>query len=156
MRVLAVDPEERERPEGVEAIWGMEWFYELLSASDVVCVCAPLTPETEGLFDRRAFRAMRRHAYLINVTRGGIVGEEALLEALRDGVIGGAGLDVTPQEPLPDAHPLWTMPNVVITPHVAGASQFRLDRGVDLFCENLKRFLKGGPLLAVIDKRKGY
>ena len=156
MRILVVDPEEQEKPDYVESIWKMDKFHELLSESDVVCICAPLTPETEGMFDREAFRAMRRDAYLINITRGGIVDEEALLEALRDGVIGGAGLDVTPQEPLPADHPLWMMPNVVITPHVAGASQLRIDRLVELFCENLKRFLSGEPMLSVIDKQKGY
>lgn len=156
MRILAVDPEDQEKPDYVEAVWKMERFRELLSESDVVCICAPLTFETEGMFDREAFRAMRRHAYLINVTRGRIVNEEALMEALQDGLIGGVGLDVTPQEPLPADHPLWEMPHVVITPHVAGASQLRTDREVELFCENLKRFLNGEPMLAVIDKRKGY
>jgi phosphoglycerate dehydrogenase-like enzyme len=156
MRILAVDPEEVQPPACVEAVWRMDRFYDLLGQSDVVAICAPLTPETEGLFDRAAFAAMPSHALLINVTRGRIMDEAALVEALETGQIGGAGLDVTPQEPLPEDHPLWRMPHVVITPHVAGGSPARDDRCIHLFCENLRRFLAGEELLSVIDKRKGY
>ena len=156
MRILAVDPEPVEIPACVEACWRMDRFHDLLGESDVVAVCAPLTPETEGMFDREAFRRMRRHALLINVTRGRIVDEAALMEALTQGLIGGAGLDVQPQEPLPEDHPLWRMDNVLITPHVAGGSPNRQDRIVALFCENLRRLMGGAPLLGVIDKRKGY
>jgi phosphoglycerate dehydrogenase-like enzyme len=156
MRVIAVDPEDVDVPGCVRACWKMDRFLDLLSESDVVAVCAPLTPETEGIFNREAFRRMRRHAVLINVTRGRIVQEEALLEALEQGLIGGAGLDVTPQEPLPEDHPLWRMENVVVTPHTAGGSPVRLDRTVGLFCENLKRLLASAPLMSVIDKSKGY
>ena len=156
MRIIAVDPEEVEPGPEVEAVWRMDRFYDLLSQSDVVAICAPLTPETEGLFDRDAFAAMPSHALLINVTRGRIMDENALVEALETGQIGGAGLDVTPQEPLPEEHPLWQMPQVIITPHVAGGSPVRDDRCVALFCENLRRFLAGKELFSVIDKRKGY
>ena len=156
MRIIAVDPEPVEVPDCVAACWRMDRFHDLLAGSDVVAVCAPLTPETEGMFDREAFRRMRRHALLINVTRGRIVDEAALVEALEQGVIGGAGLDVVPQEPLPEDHPLWRMENVLITPHVAGGSPNRQDRIVGMFCENLRRLLAGEPLLGVIDKRKGY
>ncbi len=156
MRVIAVDPEDVDPPEGVEACRKMDELEDLLESSDVVAICAPLTPETEGMFDRDAFRRMQPHALLINVTRGPIVDEEALIEALERGAIAGAGLDVTPQEPLPDDHPLWRMDNVVITPHSAGGSPRRVDRSVELFCENLERLLEGRPLTSVIDKRKGY
>ena len=156
MRIVAVDPEDVDVPSCVEACWKMDRFYDLLEQSDVVAICAPLTAETEGMFDREAFARMRSRALLINVTRGRIVNEEALMEALREGVIGGAGLDVTPQEPLPEDHPLWRMENVIITPHAAGGSPNRQDRIVELFCENLRRLLAGQPLLSVIDKRKGY
>jgi phosphoglycerate dehydrogenase-like enzyme len=155
-RLIAVDPEPVARPEGVAELWRLDRFGELLEQSDVVVVCAPLTPETEGMFDRAAFRRMRRHALLINVTRGRIVDGEALLEALTTGLIGGAGLDVLPWEPLPDDHPLWSMENVIVTPHCAGGSPLRISRSVDLFCENLRRDLAGEPLLSVIDKQKGY
>lgn len=156
MRIIAVDPEAVELPNSVEACWRMDRFHELLESSDVVAICAPLTPETENLFDEGAFERMRRHAILVNVSRGQIVSEPALLQALRNGTIGGAGLDVTPEEPLPDAHPLWNMQNVVVTPHVAGGSPRRTDRVVQLFCENLRRILAEEPLLSVIDKTKGY
>ena len=156
MRVVAVDPEDVEVPDSVDVCWKMDRFYDLLGESDVVAVCAPLTVETEGLFDDRAFERMRRHTLLINVTRGKIVDEQALMDALSNGIIGGAGLDVTPQEPLPEDHPLWRMDNVIITPHTAGGSPARMDRTVDQFCENLTKFLGGHPLLGVIDKRKGY
>ncbi len=156
MRVIAVDPMDVDLPEGVEYCRKMDGLSELLDASDVVAVCAPLTPETEGMFDRSAFRRMQSHALLINVTRGPIVDEEALIEALEGGLIGGAGLDVTPREPLPDDHPLWRFDNVVITPHSAGGSPRRMDRAVDLFCDNLNRLLSDEPLTSVIDKTKGY
>ena len=156
MGVIAVDPEDVDLPAGVEACWKMDRFHDLLERSDVVAVGAPLTPETEGMFDKKAFARMPDHAILINVTRGAIVEESALMEALEAGAIGGAGLDVTPQEPLPDGHPLWSMPNVIVTPHAAGGSPNRRDRLVGLFCDNLRRLLAGEPLSSVIDKRKGY
>ncbi len=156
MQVLAVDPEEVEVPECVESCWSMDRFYDLLAEVDVVAICAPLTRETEGMFDRKAFQRMREHALLINVTRGKIVLEDALIDALEQGMIGGAGLDVTPREPLPQEHSLWHMENVIITPHTAGGSPHRLDRIVEFFAENLGRWLAGDPLLGVIDKHKGY
>ena len=156
MRIIAVDPEQVEVPEEVEVCWQMDRFGDLLEQSDVVAVCAPLPAETVGLFDRAAFARMRSHALLINVTRGKIVDEDALLVALEEGLIGGAGLDVVPQEPLPEDHRLWRMDNVIITPHTAGGSPNRNRRIVALFCENLRRYLAGEALLSVIDKRKGY
>jgi len=156
MRILAVDPEPVERPSDVEAVWGMDGLERLLRESDAVVICAPLTPETHRMFDLAAFRRMQRHAILVNVTRGAIVDDAALVQALRDGLIAAVGLDVTPVEPLPPDHPLWSMDNVVITPHVAGASPQRMDRAVDLFCRNLVAFRQGRPLESVIDKTKGY
>ncbi len=157
MRVIAVDPESVDLPEEVEACWRMDRFHDLLEQSDVVAVCAPLTPETEGMFDRDAFQRMRRSAILVNVTRGGIMDGPALIAALEQGWIGGAGLDVTPEEPLPQDNPLWQMKNVVITPHTAGASPNRDRRAVEQFCENLRRYIAGErPLIGEIDKSKGY
>lgn len=156
MRVIAVDPEPVEAPSFVHEVWQMDRFHELLAESDVVAICAPLTPETDGMFDDAAFEQMQSHALLINVTRGKIVDGAALIRALTSRSIGGAGLDVTPEEPLPTDSPLWDMPNVIITPHVAGGSPVRLDRSVGLFCDNLERLLVGKPLLSVIDKEKGY
>ena len=156
MRIIAVDPDDVEVPDCVELCWKMDRFHDLLAESDVVAVCAPLTKETEGMFDADAFRRMQSHAMLVNVTRGLIVDEYALLQALEQGHIGGAGLDVVPQEPLPDDHPLWHMPNVVVTPHTAGGSPHRMGRTVDLFCDNLARLLDGRSMSSVINKDKGY
>lgn len=156
MRVIAADPEAVAAPSFVHEVWQMDRFHELLAQSDVVAICAPLTPETHGMFDDAAFQAMQSHALLVNVTRGKIVDGPALHRALNNGSIGGAGLDVTPEEPLSADSPLWDMPNVIITPHVAGGSPIRLDRTVGLFCDNLERLLVGKSLLSVIDKEKGY
>ncbi|HXH20786.1 MAG TPA: D-2-hydroxyacid dehydrogenase [Dehalococcoidia bacterium] len=156
MDVLAADAEVLDRPQEVRELWRMDRFHDLLRASDVVTICCPLTDATRGLFDDSAFAAMRRGSYLVNVTRGPIVVAEALVRALREGRLAGAGLDVTPLEPLPPDHPLWSMPNVVITPHTAGASQMRGHRNVQRFIENLRRFRAGEPLEGLVDKRKGY
>lgn len=156
MEVIAVDPEPLEKPDFVREIWGTDRFYDLLEQSDVVSVCCPLTQRTRGLFDREAFRHMKPGALLVNVTRGPIIDGDALLEALDQGLISGAGLDVTSPEPLPADSPLWDHPHVIITPHASGGSPLRLDRTIDLFCENLRRFSDGRELLSVIDKQKGY
>jgi phosphoglycerate dehydrogenase-like enzyme len=99
---------------------------------------------------------MKPTAYLINVGRGGLVDEPALVAALRAGAIAGAGLDVFEEEPLPKESPLWDMPEVMITPHDAGSSPRSGERLMDLFCENLRRYIAGEPLLNVVDKREGY
>ena len=156
MRVMAVDPEDVDVPACVASCWKMDRFHDVLALSDVVAVCAPLTPDTRGLFDENAFRSMKSGSLLINVTRGGIMDEDALVDALARGRIAGAGLDVVPVEPLPPDHPLWKLDNVLITPHTAGGSPNRQDRIVNLCCENLKRLHAGRPLLSVIDKKKGY
>jgi len=156
MRLLAVDIEDVPRAPGVEAIWKPDRMAELLGASDVVVICLPLTKATQHLFSRDLFRQMRRTAILINVTRGGIVYGDDLVKALDEGLLWGAGLDVTDPEPLPPNHPLWTHPRVIVTPHTAGGSPRRCERVVATFCENLRRMRTGEPLLALIDKRKGY
>ena len=156
MEVIAVDPEPVEKPDFVREVWDTDRFYDLLEQSDVVSVCCPLTQRTRGLFDREAFRHMKPGALLVNVTRGPIIDGDALLEALEHGLISGAGLDVTSPEPLPADSPLWDHPHVIITPHASGGSPLRLDRTIDLFCENLRRFSEGHELLSVIDKQKGY
>jgi phosphoglycerate dehydrogenase-like enzyme len=156
MEVLAMDPEPVERPSFVRELWGLDRFHELLSASDAIVITCPLTPASRRMFDDAAFKAMRRHAVLVNVSRGEVMEMEALIAALRDRVIAGAGLDVTPVEPLPPDNPLWTMDNVIITFHTAGASPYRGDRIVDRFRRNLARFQAGEPLEGVIDKVKAY
>ncbi len=155
MRVLAVDIEDVGPEPGV-TLWKGDRLYDLLGASDVVVIALPLTKATHHLFTRDLFRRMRPTAILINVTRGAIVYGEDLLAALKEGLLWGAGLDVTDPEPLPAGHPLWTHPRVIVTPHTAGGSPRRAARAIATFTENLRRLRDGRPLLAVIDKRKGY
>jgi phosphoglycerate dehydrogenase-like enzyme len=156
MRVLAVDIEDVPPEPGVEAIWKPDRLAEMLGTSDVVVIGLPLTKATRHLFTRDLFRRMRPTAILVNVTRGEIVYGDDLLAALDEGLIWGAGLDVTDPEPLPEDHPLWTHPRVIVTPHTAGGSPRRAQRVIDTFCENLRRMRTGQPLLALIDKEKGY
>jgi phosphoglycerate dehydrogenase-like enzyme len=156
MRVLAEDIEDVPSMSGVEAVLKPDRLGELLGASDAVVICLPLTKATHHIFARDLFRQMRRTAILINVTRGAIVFGEDLMKALDEGLIWGAGLDVTDPEPLPLGHPLWTHPRVIVTPHTAGGSPRRAGRVIETFIENLKRRRDGRPLLALIDKQKGY
>ncbi len=156
MRILALDVQQSERPDYVEALWGTDRLEDVLSASDVVFIACPFTPQTERLIDERAFRLMKNSAFLINTARGPIVDEAALADALESGEIAGAGLDVFETEPLPETSPLWELENVIITTHSAGASNFRPQRTVDFFCENLRRFMAGVPLLNETDRNVGY
>ncbi|MHB8574744.1 MAG: D-2-hydroxyacid dehydrogenase [Dehalococcoidia bacterium] len=156
MRVIATDPEPPSVPPEVEACWGPDRFRDLIGQSDVVFVSAPLTAETRHLFNAETFAAMKADSVLVNVSRGEIVEEQALLDALNSGHLRAAGLDVSPREPLPAESALWDHPHVVITPHVAGASPLRGDRIVERFKRNLTRFIAEEPLEGVIDKVKGY
>jgi len=156
MRVLGVDIEKVDPEPGVEAIWTPDRLPDLLGASDVVVIALPLTKATHHLFTRERFAQMQRHAILINVTRGEIVRGEDVLSAVNEGLIWGAGLDVTDPEPLPKDHPLWRHPRVIVTPHTAGGSPRRAGRVIATFCENLRRLNAGRPLVSLIDKQKGY
>lgn len=140
----------------VERVLPPEGTDEVLRLSDFVVILLPLTDETRGLIDGRALGLMKRSAILINVSRGAIVQEAALIHALSEGTIAGAGLDVFDREPLQDSSPLFDMENVIITPHVSGASPTYMDRAIPLFCENLRRYLAGAPMLNVVDPRRGY
>ena len=156
MTVNALDRDPVPNSPEVAAVWGPERFEHLLATSDVVAVCCPLTPETRGRFDAAAFARMKSTAYLVNVTRGEVMVEEDLANALESGAIAGAALDVAPREPLPPDSRLWALPNVTMTPHTAGASQFRAERNLDRFVDNLRRFVAGEPLEGIIDKSLGY
>jgi phosphoglycerate dehydrogenase-like enzyme len=152
MRVLAVDPKANEAPPGV-TLWRQDRLDELLGQSDFVVIAAPHTPESYKLFNRDRIRRMKRSAYLINVGRGVIVDLADLTSALQAGEIAGAGLDVFEVEPLPAGHPLWQMPNVIITPHCAAASSRVPERHLDTLLDNLRRFVSKQPLRNVVDKK---
>ena len=156
MRVIGCD---RERVAGVLGLSRFVPVQELDKAipeADHVALCLPLTPETRGIFHSGRIRAMKPTAYLYNVGRGALIDQNALVEALRDGAIAGAGLDVTHPEPLPPDHALWGMPNVLLTQHIGGASPFNSRRIADLFSENLHRYKNGYPLLNLVDLSRGY
>jgi len=140
----------------VDQVFGPDRLHDLLAASDIVVLAAPLTPETEGMIDEAAVGAMKRDAWLINVARGRLVDDTALVRALRDNRIGGAALDTFRDEPLPPSSPYWELPNVIVTPHTAWSSARVLDRSIDLFCDNLVRYSRGEPLRNVVDPAAGY
>lgn len=156
MYVIGVDAYRADKPATVDELLPISGLRDAMSRADAVLVACPLTPETRGLVDADMLAAMKPTAYFVNCARGPIVDEAALIEVLRDGRIAGAGLDVTEIEPLPEASPLWDLPNVVLTPHAASRSQNRLRRLVELFAENLKRYVAGEPLLNVVRKDLGF
>src|SRR3989442_4567153 len=128
----------------------------LLRDSDVLVLAVPLTRATHGMIGERQLKKMKHSALLINIGRGELVQESALVRALREGWLAGAGLDVFAAEPLPPSSPLWTLPQVVITPHIAGTHPQYMARSADLFVRNLKRYLAGEPLINEVDKQAGY
>jgi phosphoglycerate dehydrogenase-like enzyme len=143
MRVLATKRDPSTGAEGADAVYRNDRLPELLAQADIVALTCPLTPETEGLIDARTLAAMKPAAHLINVSRGRVVDEPALIAALQEKWIGAAALDVTREEPLPVASPLWAMPNVLITPHTAGETQRYEDAVIDVLLENLDRLWRG-------------
>jgi phosphoglycerate dehydrogenase-like enzyme len=159
MRVLAVDAEPLygERFAMADEVRLVDDGLEpMLARSDVVVMAAPHTAKSRGMLGEKQFAAMKRGAWFINVSRGKTTKTDALVAALKSGAISGAGLDVTDPEPLPDAHELWSMPNVVITPHIAGQSQFGHERMQNVFVENVRRWIANQPMLNIVDKAKGY
>jgi phosphoglycerate dehydrogenase-like enzyme len=155
MRVLGIDPRVPAAPPGV-VLYRPEQMKEALGQCDFVVIAAPHTPETYKLFNRERIGWMKKSAYLINVGRGVIVDLADLTAALQAGVIAGAGLDVFEVEPLPADHPLWKMENVIITPHCAAASPRVPERHLETLLDNLRRFVKGEPLLNVVDKKNWF
>jgi phosphoglycerate dehydrogenase-like enzyme len=140
----------------LDQVLGPDGLPALLAESDFVVLAAPLTPTTEGLIDGPALEAMKPGAWLINVARGRLIDERALLRALREGHIGGAILDTFRDEPLPPSSPFYDMDNVIVTPHTSWSSGRVLDRSVELFCANLRRYAAGQPLVNVVDPSAGY
>jgi phosphoglycerate dehydrogenase-like enzyme len=156
MHVVAIDPMQNKPPAGVSAVWPANRLPVLLAASDFVVIAAPHTPETAKMFRRAQFQLMKPTAYLINIGRGAIVDLADLTAALEAKEIAGAGLDVYETEPLPADHPLWKMPNVILTPHVAGYSPRIAERHLGVLLENVRRFRHFEKLLNVTDKSKWF
>ena len=143
-------------PLGVEPLHGESGLERILAESDALVIALPETSETRNLLTSERIRALRKGAILVNVARGRIVDEDALVDALRDGHLRGAGLDVFQSEPLPPDHPLWTLRNVLITPHSSAVTRGFWRREMDLILENLRRFLEGVPLSNEVDRARGY
>jgi phosphoglycerate dehydrogenase-like enzyme len=150
----------RNRPDrpvaGAEAVVGGSELHALLSWADFVVLATPLTAETRRLIDAEALRQMKSSAYLINIARGEVVDDDALVAALQSQAIAGAGLDVFSEEPLPASSPYWALPNVIVTPHVSGYTPDYFGKVLALFTDNLERFLRGATLRNVVNKQRGY
>jgi phosphoglycerate dehydrogenase-like enzyme len=156
LHVIATRNSRREGPDYVEYVGLADEYRTLAARADVVVNSTPLTPETRGMFDAAFFAAMKDDAFFINIGRGESVVTADLTAALQHGTIGGAGLDVTDPEPLPAGHPLWSMSNVIITPHIATSSDYRSDRTFTLVAENVRRYARGDAVLSVVDLAAGY
>lgn len=157
MRVIATrEHPEKEKPSGVDDVLPSSKLGDLLARSDYVVLSAPLTPETTGMIGRAQLAVMKPDSCLINVGRGPLLDENAVIEALRERRIGTAALDVFEKEPLPSDSPFWELDNVLITPHIAGISEKMWERHYSLFSENLRRYLSGQPLLGLVNKQRGY
>ncbi|MYC76395.1 D-2-hydroxyacid dehydrogenase [Candidatus Poribacteria bacterium] len=154
--VIAADVEPIDKPDLVSELYSLEGLMAFLAKSNIVMVCCPSTPETHKLLSDAQFNQMPDASYLVNVSRGKIIDETALLTALQNGKLAGAGLDVTYTEPCPPESPLWEQQNVILTSHSAGSSQHIRRRAMQLFIDNLHRYVKGEPLINVVDKQKGY
>jgi phosphoglycerate dehydrogenase-like enzyme len=158
MRVVAMRRSSAggEKDPDADQVFPANRLYDLLAMSDYVVISVPLTPQTEKLMGEAELRAMRPNAYLVNIARGRVVDEQALIRALHEGWIAGAGLDVVEKEPLPSDNPLYSMPNVILTPHISGASVHYDERLAALFAENLRRYRAGQPLTNRYDPSRGY
>lgn len=156
MRVKAVDANEVPANEHVESVWRLDRLHDLLRECDVLAIAVPITPETRRMIGETEIRLLKRGSYVMVVSRGGIVDEKALLAALTDGHLAGAGLDVTETEPLPPDNPLWDAPNLIITPHISGGSTLTTEIMWSIFHENVGLFVRGQPLKNVTNKRLGY
>jgi phosphoglycerate dehydrogenase-like enzyme len=156
MRVLGVDPKPVPKPSFVEELHSTEWLPKMVPQVDLLVSAAPHTLVTHHMFNDEIFRLMKPSAYFINVSRGGLVDTPALISALKERRIAGAALDVAEKEPLPADDSLWTAGNLIITSHTCGYSDGTTHRCLELFCENMRRYVSGLPLLSVVDKKRGY
>ncbi len=156
LTVIGSDPRILEAPEGLAKLIRPDQLEEHLGQADFVAVTVPETPDTVGMFDENLFGRMKKGAYFINIARGAIVVTDALIAALERGHLAGAGLDVVDPEPLPADSPLWRMPNVLITPHIAVAGAPYREKWEEILLQNCRRFASGQPLLNVVDKANWY
>jgi len=158
MRVVATRRSAKQagKAKNVDMLLPQKKMRQLLAESDYVVLTLPLTPETHHIIGEAELKAMKSSAYIINIGRGRLIDEEALIRALDEKWIAGAGLDVTATEPLPKESRLWDFDNVILSPHVAGGMEDYMMRATELFCENLRRYLNGKRLRNVIDRKKGY
>ena len=156
MRVLAVDAEQVSAGEGVEEVWPLSRLNDLCRESDVLVISAPMTPNSRDMIGRDQIRMMKRGSSILQMSRGGIVYEAALVDALEEGHLAGAGLDVTATEPLPVGDPLWTAPNLIVTPHSSAMSKLTTDLVWSILSENVGRFVRGEPLMNTVDKQRGW
>jgi phosphoglycerate dehydrogenase-like enzyme len=156
MRILAIDSRPRQKPNFVTELREPGWLMEMVLQVDVLVAAAPHTPQTDRMFGEAVFRAMKPSAYFLALSRGKLFDDLALVRALQEGWIAGAGLDVFPQEPPPSDHPIFDCPNVVLTMHTSGWGPPRQRRLISLFAENVRRYVRGLPLLNVVDKDEGY
>ncbi|HEX7286016.1 MAG TPA: D-2-hydroxyacid dehydrogenase [Candidatus Angelobacter sp.] len=156
LKVLAVRENPAKGPGLADAVFGPEKIEEVLSQADYVLLCTPVTPATTHIINAARLQKMKPDAYLINVARGTLIDERALIAALKVRRIAGAALDVFEEEPLPADSEFWSLDNVLITPHTAAVTEKLWDRHYDLIVENLRRFLDGRPLLNHVDKKRGY
>jgi phosphoglycerate dehydrogenase-like enzyme len=156
MKVLAVDCESVPGGEGVAEVWPASRLDEMCRLADVLIVAAPITPRSRGIIGEPQIRAMKRGSYLLSMSRGAIVDEPALIDALEEGHLAGAGLDVTATEPLPAGDPLWTATNLIITPHTSASSNLTRDLTWSILSDNLGRFMRGEELYNLVDKHRGY
>ena len=154
--VLAVKRTITEVPDYVDGLYSLEEIDEVLKQSDYVVLALPNTPKTRGIISEERINRMKPDAFLVNIGRGALVDQEALIRALKEKRIGGAGLDVTTPEPLPEDSPLWELPNVILTPHTSGLSPSNLIRRFDMFNRNLKLFIENKPLENQVDFTEGY
>ena len=155
MKIIATDAKALAPPEYVE-LHEAAYFPKMVPRVDVLVCAAPSTPATRRMFNEAIFRSMKKTAYFLAMSRGDLYDDMALVKALKEGWIAGAGLDVFPQEPPPSTHPIFDCGNVVMTAHTSGWSPNRQVRLIDLFAENVRRYSEGAPLVNVVDKPKGY
>jgi phosphoglycerate dehydrogenase-like enzyme len=156
MNVIATDARPIPKPHYVAELRDPSWFPTMVPQVDVLVAAAPHTPATERMFNEQVFRSMKKTAYFLALSRGMLFDDMALVKALKEGWIAGAGLDVFPQEPPPSDHPIFDCRNVVMTAHTSGWSPDRQVRLIDLYAENVRRYAIGAPLMNVVDKKAGY